>query len=134
MNKKLLAKINRKLYTVEEVRRMYGDQIKYYRKKNGLSQQALGDRLGVSATAVHKWERGMSQPDIVALKKMADMFGVSIDQLCDHQACTDENEPEEGNIAVMTRAFRRLSAQEQEKLIAVGKALFEHAFGREEKP
>lgn len=111
---------------------MYADQIRFFRQRKGLSQQALGELLGVSATAVHKWEHGQSQPDIPALQKLSSIFGVSIDELCDHQP-PRQVESEESNITIMTRAFRQLTPEEQEKFLAVGRALFEHAFGQEGK-
>lgn len=126
-NARLLDFHNLRLYTKQEVRRMYADRIRYFRQKQGLSQQALGELLGVSATAVHKWEHGQSQPDIPALQRMSAIFGVSIDELCDHQPPAGQ---EDANVVVMTRAFRQLTAEEQEKYLAVGRALFAHAFGK----
>ena len=109
---------------------MYAERIRALRQRAGLSQQELGSRLGVSAVAVGKWERGQTQPDIRSLTIMADLFGTTIDDLCDHNvaAAGEEN----GSIQVMTRAFRQLTPEEQEKYIAVGRALFAHAFGRAE--
>jgi len=106
---------------------MFGDQIRIHRLKRGLSQQALGEILGVSAVAVHKWEKGLSQPDIPTLRRLSDLFGVSIDELCDHQPV---QLPPQDNLTIMTRAFRQLTEEEQEKYLAVGRALFEHAFGK----
>lgn len=106
---------------------MYADRIRALRQQAGLSQQALGQQLGVSAVAVGKWERGQTQPDIHALARMADIFGTTIDDLCGHESLHIKEEPE-GNIHVMTRAFRQLTQDEQEKYIAVGRALFAHAF------
>lgn len=108
---------------------MYADRIRFYRQRKCLSQQALGDMLGVSATAVHKWEHGQSQPDIPALQKLSAIFGVSIDELCDHQPPLRDDA--DANITIMTRAFRQLTPAEQQKYLAVGRALFEHAFGKE---
>ncbi len=106
---------------------MYADQIRRLRQEKGVTQQTLGQALGVSTTAVQKWERGQSQPNIQTLRRMADLFGVSLDELCDHQ-------PPENNLTVMTRALRQMTPEEQEKLIAVGRALFDHAFRREDEP
>lgn len=111
---------------------MYAERIRALRQRAGMSQQELGRQLGVSAVAVGKWERGQTQPDIHSLSRMADIFGTTIDDLCDHAPPAPAEEP---NIRVMTRAFRQLTAEEQEKYLAVGRALFGHAFGKaEEKP
>ena len=112
---------------------MYGERIRSLRQRSGLSQQALGEMLGVSAVAVGKWERGQTQPDINSLSRMADIFHTTIDDLCGRDAAP-EQAPDVGNIHVMTRAFRQLTPDEQEKYIAVGRALFAHAFGGEDAP
>lgn len=51
------------------------------RKKAGLSQEALAEKLGVSRQAVSKWETGESEPEIGKLKRLAEVFGVSVDWL-----------------------------------------------------
>ena len=109
---------------------MYAERIRTLRIRAGLSQQELGRQLGVSAVAVGKWERGQTQPDIHSLTRMADIFGTTIDDLCDHAVPSAREDG--ANIAVMTRAFRQLTPEEQEKYIAVGRALFAHAFGNME--
>ena len=58
-----------------------GEYISQYRKKNGLTQQELGNLLGVSAFAVSKWERELSYPDIFLLPEIATLIGVSIDEM-----------------------------------------------------
>ncbi|MBQ7850192.1 MAG: helix-turn-helix transcriptional regulator [Clostridia bacterium] len=107
---------------------MYAERIRMLRQQAGLSQQSLGQQLGVSAVAVGKWERGQTQPDIHSLTRMADIFRTTIDDLCGHEPRVSVREEPEGNIRVMTRAFRQLTQDEQEKYIAVGRALFAHAF------
>lgn len=60
-----------------------GNKIKQLRCKIGLTQEHLAERLGVSAQAVSKWETAVSMPDITMLPKLAEVFGVSIDELFD---------------------------------------------------
>lgn len=57
------------------------EKIYYCRKKNGLSQEALAEKLSVSRQAVSKWETGESEPEISKLKLLAEAFGVSTDWL-----------------------------------------------------
>ena len=124
-----IASVNRRLYNEDEVRGVYAEQIRMHRQRLGLSQGSLGKIMGVSAVAVGKWERGLSQPDIDTLSRLADLFNISIDELCGRSP-----QPESAagsNIHVVTRAFRQLTQDEQEKYIAVGRALFAHAFDRE---
>ena len=58
-----------------------GDNILSARKAAGLSQEALGEKLGVVSQTVSKWERGESAPDAMLLPPLADALGVSLDAL-----------------------------------------------------
>lgn len=58
-----------------------GMRIKDLRLQNHLSQEKLGELLGVSAQAVSKWEQGITSPDISLIPVLADCFGVTIDSL-----------------------------------------------------
>ena len=51
------------------------------RKQKGLTQEQLANELGISYQAVSKWETGNSCPDIATLPLLAELFGVSIDEL-----------------------------------------------------
>lgn len=58
-----------------------GNQIKSLRTQRGVTQETLAEKLGVSAQAVSKWERGSATPDISLLPAISAYFGVSIDEL-----------------------------------------------------
>lgn len=74
----------------------YGEKIAQLRKENNLTQKDLGDKLNISPQAVSKWEKGLSQPDIESLRKISELFDVSIDDLVsDEEIVRNENEPEE---------------------------------------
>ena len=55
--------------------------IKRLRQNKGVTQEHLGDALGISSQAVSKWENESALPDIFLLPKLADYFGISIDEL-----------------------------------------------------
>ena len=57
------------------------EKIYLCRKKAGLSQDALAERLGVSRQAISKWETGESVPDTGKLLPLANALGVSLDWL-----------------------------------------------------
>ncbi len=59
------------------------NKIKQLRYKSGLTQEQLATRLGVSAQSVSKWENAVAMPDITLLPLIAEIFGVSIDELFD---------------------------------------------------
>ena len=58
-----------------------GKRIAELRKKKGLKQETLAEKLAVSPQAVSKWENDLSCPDISVLPQLADILGVTIDQL-----------------------------------------------------
>lgn len=57
-------------------------KIKELRKKAGLSQTALAERLGVKQNTISDWESEKFEPGVEKLAKLAEIFGVSIDELC----------------------------------------------------
>lgn len=61
------------------------EKITLYRKKNGLSQEELAEKIGVSRQAVSKWETGDALPEITKLKALADTFNVTVDFLLDDE-------------------------------------------------
>ena len=57
------------------------EQIHFYRKQKGLTQEQLAEAMGVSVAAVSKWEQGQSLPEIPMLMELADFFDLSVDAL-----------------------------------------------------
>lgn len=51
------------------------------RKRKGLTQEALAARLGVSTSAVGNWEAGLRRPRYENLRRLAQVLGVSVDEL-----------------------------------------------------
>lgn len=58
-----------------------GQRIAAERKKSGLSQESLGDRLGVSRQAISKWEADAAIPEIDKLIALSRLFSVSVADL-----------------------------------------------------
>lgn len=69
---------------MEELR--MGATIARRRKENGLTQEALANRLGVTNQAVSKWEGDICCPDIQLLPALADALGLSLDALFGREA------------------------------------------------
>lgn len=57
------------------------DKIQELRKQNGMSQEQLAEKMGVSRQAVSKWESGICAPDIEKIIGLSELFGVSTDYL-----------------------------------------------------
>ena len=60
-----------------------GNSLFQARKKSGLSQEYVAEKLGVSRQTVSKWETDETVPDIRQSKKMAVLYNVSLDELID---------------------------------------------------
>ena len=58
-----------------------GSFLSALRRAQGLTQQEVADRLAVSNKAVSRWERDEAMPDILLLPAIADLFGVTVDEL-----------------------------------------------------
>ena len=65
----------------ELLKRRIADQIVFYRKKAGLTQVELAQKLNYSDKAVSKWERAESMPDVTTLVALAEVLGVTADAL-----------------------------------------------------
>lgn len=59
----------------------FNENLREIRKKNGITQEQLAEKLNVSRQAVTKWESGKSLPSIHNLKEMAIIFKVTTDEL-----------------------------------------------------
>lgn len=62
-----------------------GETIRRYRKEKNMTQEQMAERLGVTAPAVNKWEKGNSLPDIMLLSPIARLLGISLDVLLSYQ-------------------------------------------------
>ena len=60
---------------------MIGNNIKYFRKESGMTQDELAEELNVTRQALSNWERGKTEPDIETLTKIAEILDVSGEEL-----------------------------------------------------
>ena len=70
-----------------------GERIALKRREQGLSQEALGENLGVTRQSISKWEGDMTLPEIDKLITLSRLFGVSVGWLLGEER--RENAPEE---------------------------------------
>ena len=64
---------------------MFKDNLVQMRKLLQLTQEDLAEKLGVTRQSVAKWEAGESIPDLDKCKQLADVFGVSLDDLANYE-------------------------------------------------
>ncbi len=59
----------------------FGERIAALRRERGMTQESLAQRLGITNQAVSKWESDQCCPDIMQLPMLADLFGITLDEL-----------------------------------------------------
>ncbi len=59
----------------------YGEALKYQREINGLSQSELAKKTGLKQQMISWWEAGKGLPNIDFCVKLADFYGISLDEL-----------------------------------------------------
>lgn len=64
---------------------MFNKNLVQMRKLNGMTQEDLAEKVGVSRQAVAKWESGESLPDLEKSKLLAEVLNVSLDELANHE-------------------------------------------------
>lgn len=83
-----------------------GNSLFHARKKCGLSQEEVAQRLGVSRQTISKWETDETLPDIRQSKKMALLYNLSLDELIDFDI----------DIREIQEAIQRTSQETEEKI------------------
>ncbi len=92
-----------------------GKRIREQRKKNGITQEAMANVLGVTAQAVSKWENGQNAPDISMIMPICSFLGIGADELLGGRKKRDLNE----------RYFETLSWGGEYSLVIINQALKE---------
>lgn len=102
----------------EKLKKQIGKNIASYRKRLGLTQAGLAEKLNYSDKAVSKWERGDSAPDVLTLWQLAELFEVTVNELL-----ADPNAlPENSGTAqrVMEKAVEKTLKRKADKRIILG--------------
>ena len=112
----------------------FSNNLRYLRKKYDMSQEDLANKLGYkSFTTIQKWESGVSEPSVSMVKKIAELFGVTMDQITNDGLSDTENhyyiDPEAAEIAqevqsrpelkILFDASRKVSADDLELVISM---------------
>ena len=102
----------------EKLKFQLGANIASYRKHNGLTQAGLAEKINYSDKAVSKWERGESMPDVLTLVQLAELFGITVNDLLTDPDALPENP---GKVEqVMTMAVEKAMKRKANKRIILG--------------
>jgi len=97
----------------EKLKHQIGFNIAAYRKRCGMTQAELAERLNYTDKAVSKWERGESMPDVTTLVELAGHFGITVNDLV-----TDPNELPE-NPGQLTRVVEKTLKRKADKRVVL---------------
>lgn len=89
---------------------MIGKNIQQLRKRTGMTQETLAEKLGVSRQTIAKWEAGESVPDLSNSSKLAEVFQVRLDDLVN-----EEEDPASGRTIEPIGKYRFGVVQVDEK-------------------
>jgi len=99
------------------------EQIKKLRKRQGFSQEELGKLIGVSQQVITNYERGLREPYVETLVKLAGALKVSMDQLIGTKPVEDDKSPVPRSLAKRFEAVKKLSRNKQKAFISMVDAL-----------
>ncbi len=81
-----------------------GERIAQLRREHNMTQAMLGAKLNISAQAVSKWEKGLSEPDIETIKKLCMLFKITVDELTEFNG-DGGNESPKPTVATTTKVM-----------------------------
>ena len=79
--------------TVNDLKSVIAKNLIRYRKEKGFTQQELAEILNYSDKSISKWERGEGVPDIYILKQIAELYGVTVNDIIEMESPSHENIP-----------------------------------------
>ncbi len=88
----------------------FGTMIAALRKEHGMTQLELAEQMGVTDKAVSKWERDLSFPDVASLPRLAEVFGVSVDELMQGRPQADARGAGEKTVALADVILKGIAA------------------------
>lgn len=105
-----------------------------FRKQAGLTQETLAERVGVARQTIVKWESGESAPDLEAAGRLAEVLGVTLDDLVnapEGEVCGDKAMKgkhlfglvtigDKGQIVIPVRARKVFHLQSGDQLVVLG--------------
>ena len=89
----------------------FGNMVAELRRQSGMTQLELAEKMGVTDKAVSKWERDLSFPDINSVPKLAEIFGVSVDELMQVKTNSKESSLSEKSVKRSILFLRPLPLQ-----------------------
>lgn len=99
--------------------------IREYRQRLGLTMKELGDRVGVTESAISLYELGKRKPDYEMLLKLSEALETDVNHLLGKSLYADlQRFSEDENITYVKNLMNRLSKEDRKKVVAMLKVMF----------
>ena len=95
----------------------FGEKLKDIRKKEGMSQEQLAEKIGVSRQAITKWETGRGLPDVENMVILAEIFKMTLDELVLQEKKLQEKKAAERRLLLL-KSRRHLPAKTEKLSLA----------------
>ena len=89
------------------------DRLSALRREKGLTLRELAEQVGITAAALSNYEKGQKEPSLGYAKKLAQYYGVSLDELCGAETRSEHSEHRPFTYGDVIRALFSLTAQGQ---------------------
>lgn len=96
-----------------------GEQLKYYREQNRLSQQDVADRLETSRQSISRWETDKCYPDLDNLVLLSKLYQVTLDELLGEEICHINKEEHKAENAGEEKESGGIDRTKQETLFII---------------
>ena len=110
--------VKKKTYSGDTVLK---DNIRDMRKEKGYTQSQLASLIGVTQGAVYFWEKGINEPAAGYVVRLAEVFGVSADELLSYEC--EKSDDKTTRTAEMTALFNKLTENQQNIIINTAKEM-----------
>lgn len=99
-------------------------KMREYRKRSGLTMKKLGELVGASESSICQYETGRVEPDVELMIKIADVLGVTVDNLIGRTEVIEAEEPKTIEAQILARGIDKLPREQREQALNVVKAMF----------
>ena len=112
----------------------FSDMLAYLRKRDGMSQKELADKLGISRSTIGMYETGVREPDFETLEALADAFNLNMDTLLGKASLTNEKSlNDDPGLYRIERARRNMSEADKDRMMKLLEISFHKFFSDDYK-
>ena len=108
-------------------------KMREYRKRSGLTMKRLGELVGASEASISQYETGRVEPDIELMTKIADVLGISVDNLIGRTEEPEVDTPVTDEARILAKGIDKLPKDQREQAPNVVRAMFAQFSGYFEK-